>query len=249
MKHTLAIAALLFLLACQTRHEQKPSAEVWVKLDSIAEAASRQKKEARFDSLAAIAQSKPVWGERKTVVGDFDGDGVRDTLYEQYISQLTGQETNKGYDFRGELLEDWKAQMDYWERWVREKNPLVRLVSNSPAIQPFDVKSGDGYLGFLYLKNVKDLNGDRTDEIAYILSDFYPTMDNSCSLATYKSGQWKEVHTWAITESDFFYEPGEPKPDPDFVRKKGGKVYCREWAFNEQTGDSDYKWKRLKINW
>lgn len=255
MKPILALA-LLTLLACQTRHEQKPAAvEVSAKpdsaqqlrQDSLAAAVSKQKQEARLDSLAAIAQSKPIWGERKTVVGDFDGDGTQDTLYEQYISRLTGKETNKDYDWSnsGDMGNDCCDWLFYKQRWISEKDPLVRLESKNPAIKRFDVESGGAQNGFGYLKNVGDLNGDSTDEIAYYIYDVDMSSMNSCALATYKNGKWKQVHRWGIHEGDFFYEEGESKPDPIYIRKKNGKVYCYEMA-DDWSG---FVWKRLKTNW
>lgn len=246
--------ALLTLLACQTRHEQKPATvEILAKpdstqqlrQDSIAEAVLKQKGEARLDSLAAIVKSKPIWGERMIVVGDFDGDGTQDTLYEKYISRVTGKETNKDYDFSGSELGDGTDWLDYKQRWIGEKDPLVRLESKNPAVKRFDVEWGGVQNGFDYLKNVGDLNGDSTDEIAYYIYDVDFSSMNSCALATYKNGKWKKVHHWGIHEMDFAYEEGGPRPNPIYVRKKNGKAYCKEmdWA------SGDYVWKRLKTNW
>ena len=244
----------LFLLACQTRQEQKPAVgEILAKpdstqqlrQDSIAEAVLKQKRDARLDSLAAIVKSKPIWGERMIVIGDFDGDGRQDTLYEKYISRVTGKETNKDYDFSGSKLGDGTDWLDYKQRWIGEKDPLVRLVSKNQAIKPFDVESGGVQNGFDYLKNVGDLNGDSTDEIAYYIYDVDMSSMNSCALATYKNGRWKQVHRWDIHEMDFAYEEGGTKPDPIYIRKKNGKVYCKEMA-DDWSG---FVWKRLKTNW
>jgi len=253
MKHLL-ITAIALLLGCQTRQQpSQPATEVLAKpdsmqqlrQDSIAKAEQKQKAAARLDSLAALVKSKPVWGERMKVVGDFDGDGAQDTLYERYISLLTGKETNKDYDWSGNELGDGVDWLFYQQKWVAEKNPLVRLESKKPTIKSFDVESGGCQNGFVYLKNVSDLNGDSTDEIAYYIYDVDMSMMNSCALATYKNGEWKEVHHWDIHEGDFFYEEGKPKPDPIYIKQKNGKVYCREMAEDW----SGFVWKRLKINW
>lgn len=255
MKPTIAIA-LLSLLACQTKQEQKPVAEIsaqpdstqQLRQDAIAAAEWKRRKEARLDSLAAIAQSKPIWGDRMKVIGDFDGDGAQDTLYERYISRVTGKETNKDYDWSasGEVGEECCDWLFYKQKWIADKDPLVRLESKNPAIKRFDVESGGCQNGFDYLKNVGDLNGDGTDEIAYYIYDVDMSMMNSCALATYKNGQWKEVYHWDIMELDFIYEEGEERPDPIYVKKEGGKVYCKERDWDQ---GGDYAWKQLKIKW
>jgi len=217
-----------------------------VRRDSIAVVEKKLQEKIRLDSLAAIVKSKPVWGERMTVAGDFDGDGIQDTLIEQYISRLTGKETNKDYDFGdselGEGCCDW---LDYKQKWIAEKDPLVRLVSKNPNIKPFDVEWGGAQNGFDYLKNVGDLNGDGTDEIAYYIYDVDFSNLNSCALVTYKNGKWKEVHHWNIHESDFYYNEKGEKPNPVYFKKKNGKIYCREMA--DDWGG--YVWKRLNTNW
>ncbi len=216
--------------------------------DSLVQAVNRKKQEARLDSIAAIAQSKTIWGPHRSVVGDFDGDGVQDTLYEKYISLLTGKETNKDYDFRGtsnkEMME-WIDCLFYKQKWIAQKEPLVRLASKNPAIKSFDVESGDCQNGFGYLKNVGDLNGDRTDEIVYYIYDVDMSSMNSCALATYQNGAWKEVRHWNMTENDFLYEEGQPQPSPTYIKKKNGNVYYKEMDF----GSGAHIWRRLTTDW
>ncbi len=253
MNH-LFIISLFLLLGCQKRHGPDGGAsETLVKQDpdqmrhqdSAAKAQKMQKAEARLDSLAAIVKAKPVWGDRMKVVGDFDGDGNQDTLYERYISLLTGKETNKDYDWSSSELDDGVDWIYYMQRWVSEKNPLVRLESNNPKISVFDIESGGCQNGIGYLKNVGDLNGDRKDEIVYYVYDVDMSMMNSCALATYKNGKWIAVHHWDIHEGDFIHEAGKPKPDPIYIKIEKGKVYCYEMA----DDGSGFIWKKLKINW
>ncbi|GAB4489108.1 MAG: hypothetical protein OHK0019_06300 [Saprospiraceae bacterium] len=255
MKLRVLIGLLSLLISCQTRQEpSKSEAEVLTKADSlqrirqdsIATAEEKHREQVRTDSLAAIAKSKPIWGERMTATGDFDGDGAQDTLFEKYISRLTGKETNKDYDWSGNELGDGCCHwLDYKQIWIAEKDPLVRLASKNPKIKSFDVEWGGVQNGFDYLKNVGDLNGDGTDEIAYYIYDVDFSNMNSCALAIYKNGKWKEVHHWNIHESDFYYDEKGEKPNPIYIRKINGKVYCREMA-DDWSG---YVWKRLKTNW
>ena len=250
------VIGLLFLFSCQTRQEKKASAETVVAkpdsiqqrlLDSLALVAENAKGTAHMDSLAAIAKSKPIWGERERLTGDFDGDGTQDTLYEKYISQLTGKETNKNYDFSGDLGEgvDW---LFYWQIWIGEKKILLKMVGNKPEIKPWIVDENGLHDGFLYLKNVGDLNQDSTDEIVYILNNIDFSNGSTGVLVTYKNGKWKAITSWNITEHDFQYDPEKQrKPDPKYIfAKPDGSVFIKEFDGNK-LGNTN--WKRLKTNW
>ncbi len=242
---------MVFLIACQTKQKQHKPNEERVKVDSILQAKKdsierneqRQKALAKTDSIAAIVKTKPVWGARKTIAGDFDGDGTQDTLFEKYISPLTGKETNKSYDFEG--FGDGSDYLFYWQKWIGEKQIMLKLLSKKPGIKSFLVDTLGMHDGFLYLKNVGDLNQDGTDELAYCLNYIDFSNSTSAYLATYKNGKWKKVHHWIITEHDFQYTEGESKPDPTYIRQRNGKVYCRE--MDDDYGG--YQWKPLKINW
>jgi len=251
MKQTITIC-LLLLLACQTRKEQnKTGAEFVVRMDSIKQVQQdsirtvslKQKKQELFDSLAAIVKAKPVWGGRMKVAGDFDGDGIQDTLYEKYISQVTGKETNKSYEF--EALGEGSDYLFYWQEWIAEKKVLLKLESKKKEIRSFVVDKNGLHDGFLYLKNVGDLNKDSTDEIVYILNYIDFSNSSSAQLVTYKNGEWNRLHHWIITEHDFWGMEGQQKSSPNYIKKKNGQVY-----YKEMDGDyGGYIWKLLKINW
>jgi hypothetical protein len=194
-----------------------------------------------MDSLAEILKKKPVWGKRMKVTGDFNGDGKIDTLYERYISQLTGRETNKEYSHDVEI--DGMDFLFCWQKLTFEKKPLVQLVSKDPAIKIFNVESDGAQAGFDYLKNVGDLNGDSTDEIAFYIYDVDMSSLNSCSLATYKKGKWKTIKYWNISEMDFYHRENEKVLDPIYIKKNDGRVYYKDY---DAEG---YVWKRLKTNW
>jgi hypothetical protein len=160
---------------------------------------------------------------------------------------LTGKETNKNYDFSGEIG-DGLDFISYWQKWIGEKNVLLKLTSKKPEIKPFVVDKGGLHHGFLYLKNVRDLNKDSTDEIAFILN--YVDFSNSTIgyLATYKNEKWKVITSWEATEIDFQYDPAKKrKPDPKYVFvKSDGSVYIKEFDGNRL---GNIHWKRLKTNW
>lgn len=242
---------MVLLISCQTKqgytvpNEEQANSEsiLQKKKDSIENIIRNQISEAKRDSVAEIVKTKPVWGKRETIVGDFDGDGSQDTLFEKYLSRLTGKETNKSYDFDG--FGDGSDFLGYWQKWIGEKQIMLKLTSKKPEITPFMVDSNGMHDGFLYLKNVGDLNQDGTDELVYCLNYIDFSNSSSAYLATYKNRKWKNVHHWIITEHDFQYEVGKSKPDPTYIRKKNGKVYCRE-----MDGDyGGYRWKHLKTNW
>lgn len=245
------IFLLIFIFNCknQPKQPEKVVEAVPEKRDTVQQRAEppmsdeeRYAKEtALIDSLVKVGKIRPVKGPRMKVTGDFNGDGKNDTLYERYISLLTGKETNKEYDFDEDI--DGMDALFFHQNLAFRKKPLVRLKSNDPAIKNFDVASGGAQGGFDYLKNIGDLNGNGTDELVFYIYSVDMSSLNSCALATYKNGKWKQIKSWVISETDFYHKINEPKPQPIYVKKKGEKVYYREYDLGE------YVWKRLKTNW
>lgn len=122
----------------------------------------------------------PVFGYRFSLIGDFNGDTIKDTLFEKVTSLDTNKEINKYYE---------EIEYDDLVEVTIKKNPSVSLVSNSSKIKTFDLDISGQIFGFSFLKNEGDLNGDGTDEISYV-SDYADFSSlNRMVIITYKNNK------------------------------------------------------------
>lgn len=241
------VIGLFMVLACQACEQPKSKAsscEDRTGLNSLATV--KDVKDDSFERFVALSISKPVWGERRSLVGDFDGDGKMDTLLERYKSQLTGQETNKAYDFAG-----WPEGSDYlmfWQKWLDEKKLVLTLESKITGINPFEVRLGGVHTGFLYLKNVGDLNHDKHDEIVYVIDYVDFSNMNTGHMVTYKNHKWQKITTWQVAEFDFFKDPATPnKAEPNYITvEPDGRILIK--AFDGEKLNNT-NWTTIQPDW
>jgi hypothetical protein len=130
----------------------------------------------------------PLMGSRLVIQGDFDGDGITDTLTEHFFSSIDNRETNKYYkDLDYELL----------VRLNDQQSPFSFVSSSSSKMDTLRI--GGGLLfGLSWLKNEGDLNGDGTDEVSYVpdLADWSSL--NHCTLLTYRHHRWEVLYRFSI---------------------------------------------------
>lgn len=132
----------------------------------------------------------PVFGYRFIIKGDFDGDGVQETLTEHFYSSTDKKESFKFYD-----------SLSYDQLIVinAEKKPLSFLTCSNANVDTLHIASGPQF-GLCYLKNEGDLNLDGRDEISYVIdwADFSSL--NTCHLMSYNGIQWQELYSFGIWE-------------------------------------------------
>ncbi len=105
----------------------------------------------RFDSLAKV--SKPIMGYRFCIVGNFDSDQIADTLVECYTDSLLKTEVAK-YDEVYEYADVlYRAGYYNYQSFMKVKGKSD--IAHLPG----------AFLGFSYVENCGDLNGDRRDEV------------------------------------------------------------------------------------
>lgn len=259
MKLTVTIC-LLFLIACQTRQEPHKSAADLSKTDSIRQQQHRDSLAKEEEDAVQQEQYKNYWGYRYHIQGDFDGDGIKETLTEKLISERTGAEIAKYCGFEEDTTSDcyWTWRINGWRK------PKCLLTCSNVAIKDFRNTSDHGTsAGFEFLQNTGDLNGDGIDEIVYI-ENLGGCNSILCvgHLATYKKGHWKEILEFS-TRLDQYIDLGETdvkvpedlkknstkafekklREVPPVFEKKNGKVYYEEREPHEDVT------KILKTNW
>lgn len=130
-----------------------------------------------------------IFGYRFSLIGDFNGDKIKDTLFEKVTSSETNKEINKYYEEIG---------YDDLVEVTIKKNPSVSLVSNSSKIKTFDLGVSGQIFGFSFLKNEGDLNGDGTDEVSYVADYADFSSLNRMVIITYKNHKWEELYEFPI---------------------------------------------------
>lgn len=137
-----------------------------------------------------VKKPVPVWGYRFVVTGDFNGDGIKDTLTEHYFSGKTHKETNKFYV---------NADYDYDLKMADEQKTYSFITCSNPAIHKLDVAKENNF-GLLYLKNEGDLDGNGTDEISLVRNKADFSSLNEYSIMTYKNNKWVTLYWFPIWE-------------------------------------------------
>ena len=133
---------------------------------------------ARFDSL--VKNAVPVMGYRFLVTGDFNGDGKKDTLLENYTDSSQTKEVAK-YD----------AAFDYFDSWflADRLHKQSFLSSTDSSFQ----KLAGGVLGFIYIENCGDVTGDGVDDLFVVPHHGGASNCVSGFIYTLKNNAWKSV--------------------------------------------------------
>ncbi len=251
--------ALIFLTACQTRQEQpKPGAVASEKTVSL----EQQRKDSLEEDVAVQqGKYKTWWGYRFHIEGDFDGDGKKEVLTEKLISARTGKEIGKFCGLEGDTMPecDWTARVN------RFRQPKCVLQCSNAKVRDYKATTdSSGTIGLIFLQNVGDLNGDGTDEIAFLEDGGGCNSGiREIQLATCKKGKW-EVLIKSETRLDnlpFFNREEsivtvedlnnplvktfekELAETPPFFRKEKDKVVYEDYEAATLVT------KHLKINW
>jgi hypothetical protein len=145
-----------------------------------------------IDSIEKI--SAPLKGYRFVIKGDFDGDGIKETLTEHFYSKKLNRETYKFYDsLHGYDLIGLNSY----------KKPRSFMTCSTKKMDTLTISDSDWQIGLSFMKNEGDLNGDGGDEISYVVNWADFSNCNRCYIKTWKNGQWKELYSFDIWDWQF----------------------------------------------
>jgi hypothetical protein len=147
------------------------------------------------ESLPIEKSEKPIilkLDMRYSIVGDFNGDKIEDTIFESYQNSITKKEINKIHDSL-----DWDNDL---ELTVKNK-PISILYSNNKSIDKLTASKHYQQKGVYLFSNLGDINEDGKDEFGYAIdwADFSST--NTYHVMTLDKNMFVEIFNFPIHET------------------------------------------------
>lgn len=188
-KLILFIFILLLFFSCNNTNNTN-NKKIYTRIDTLKQDSTRKTNPIEETLKKLPKNIKPVLGYRFILNGDLNGDGKKEQLIEHFISGIDNKETNKFYDG----LTDY----DQLVALTIKKEPISFLTSNNKDIDTLHISFGGQLLGLSYLKNEGDLNGDRIDEISYVVNWADWSNLNTWNIVTYKNNKWVLLYSFPI---------------------------------------------------
>ncbi len=176
------------------------------------------------------------FGDRYSIVGDFNGDRKVDTVFESYISSLTNKET-----YKKQNTVDWENNLDL----IIKKLPVTRLYASIPTVDTFIVTKEAQQIGLFHFRNLGDLNEDGKDEIGYAINWSDNSNLNHYHIVSIINNKFKEIFSFNINEM-FCYESSEELFDnKEFIQKIGNKTIKYKFYSDSATNNTgEYKFSK-----
>jgi hypothetical protein len=164
-------------------------------------------------------------------VGDFDGDGKKDTLFEHNFSKLKKEEIEIAPD---PMKNDWEEII----KWFSKQDSDLYISFNSSNKDTLKLGKAQG----LYcLLNIGDINFDSKDEIAFVVDYLDFSNLNSCKIYSLCKGKWTELKQFNIDESAFDFTSTTSSGIKNYLEKKDNK-----WFYKDNL-QKDPKMQLLKL--
>ena len=125
------------------------------------------------------------------VVGDFDGDGVQDTVFQHNYSRFK----------KTEIVWSPEPSQNEWDvviKWFYDHDADVYLSLNGK-----DTLHLGAAQGLYCLINTGDNNADGKDEIAFVIDYLDFSRINSCKIYSFCNGQWALLKQFEVYEDAF----------------------------------------------
>lgn len=159
------------------------------------------------------------------VVGDFDGDRKKDTIFQHNYSRRTKTEI----DFSPDPYEyEWDTVIN----WFNEQDPDVYLSLNKDNQDTLHL--GAAY-GLYCLINIGDNNADGKDEIALVVDQLDYSRVNRCKIYALCQGKWIQLKEFGVHEDSFYFPPDKApifNNIKDYLEKQHGK-----WVYLDYLND------------
>lgn len=180
--------------------------------------------------------------KKLSVIGDFDGDGKQDTLFEHNYSKLTKTEIENAAD-------PFQIEWDSVVKWFYKQKPDLYLRINIKNLDKLHL--GEAH-GLYCLINIGDNNADGKDEIAIVIDKLDFSNVNNCFIYTLCDNTWILLKQFRVHESSFdFTEERMPIFNEilDYLEVQNGEWVYRDYLQEEYDSQEDVgKMKPLKLD-
>jgi|ERR1043165_9058522 hypothetical protein len=179
--------------------------------------------------------------DRLFVTGDFDGDGITDTLTEGNFSNLRHLEIDSGPDWS-------KNEFETINWWYFNQQADVYIAFKRPGKDTLHLGEGE----CLYcLINIGDNNKDGKDEIAESLVNLDYSNVSSCKIFSLCNGSWALLQRIEIHEAAFDIPRDSTivfTEVPRFLEKHNGQWFFHDYMWEFDGSGRDTVMKRLKLD-
>ena len=180
--------------------------------------------------------------EKLFVVGDFDGDGKKDTILQHNYSGL----------IRTEIIYSPVPDLNDWGDVIYILNKLevdVYLAFNKSNQDTLHL----GFAHGLYcLINIGDNNNDGKDEIAFVIDYLDYSRVNSCLIYSLCNNKWTQLKEFGIHEASFDFTTKKApvfKEIKEYLEKQKGIWVYMDYPHDEWDNIEDIgKMMKLKID-
>jgi hypothetical protein len=168
-----------------------------VLLVSCSQPSGKQPQNNSLKDSVLVAEQGPKFDDRLFVVGDFNGDGIKDTIFESYISSLTNKETPKKFA---------NEELDKSIDLIIKNQPVTKLYTHTAGVDTFIVTKEYQQSGMNCLINLGDLDGDKTDEFGYMIQWADYSNLNTYYIGKIKQNNFVKLFNFPINEAVNFDE-------------------------------------------
>ena len=187
--------------------------------------------------VTKVANNKIKFHKLKKMftIGDFDGDGKQDTIFQHNYSRLTKAEIKYS---PAPFQNEW----DTVAKWFYDQDADVYLTLNKNNSDTLHLGTAQGLYSLI---NIGDNNADGKDEIALVIDLIDLSKINSCKIYSLCKDKWTLLKQFGVHEDAFdFSTEKTPLTDKikDFLEKRNG-----EWFYNDYSQQDNNKMTELNL--
>ncbi len=171
--------------------------------------------------------------ERHHTLGDYDGDGQEEMLYESLISTITHERIDSivFYNEYGGLVDT-----------VCRLDPVLELKTTN-EIPDLMLSHGCQVFGLHGIVNLGDVNGRPGDEIALVVQWADWSNLNTCRIYSLAPDGWDLINTFSVHEYVFYNQDENDQSMEGVI-----EFYKGEWVYNAYDWEDGMEiWRKLKL--